>query len=153
MQVAAYLNQFNLTSELLPLVNGTVPDVYRREMRGMASMLNVSFDDLLTASLIGDLEDSVPGGVWVPSCTSIVAQRSNGTIYHARNQDHPRSYLGTTVQVDFVKGGALRYTATQFAGTVGMTGSALLPGKWSWSINSRRITFLKRSTDTIKTLH
>ena len=43
-------------------------------------------------------------------CTSIVAQRSNGTIYHGRNLDYGIPGLqNLTIEVDFVSDGQVLY--------------------------------------------
>ena len=73
-------------------------------------------------------------------CTSIVAQSSNGTVYHARNQDYPLRFAKTTIEVDFYRGGSRLYTSTIFAGSEDISGSALRAGGWSFSINERKYT-------------
>ncbi|KAK3514669.1 hypothetical protein QTP70_021575, partial [Hemibagrus guttatus] len=54
-------------------------------------------------------------------CTSIVAQGTNGNIYHGRNLDYPHSVLkNVTINVQFIKNGEVAYRGTTFAGYVGL---------------------------------
>lgn len=71
------------------------------------------------------------------SCTGIVAQSSNGTIYHARNLDYPTLLAPLQYDGTFMKGGKVLFEGTSFAVTVGMGGNCMVPGKWSAEINAR----------------
>ena len=156
----------NATDAIVAAMAPNVPDAYVREMQGMARILNVTYEATLVTQLYAELVQALPdddgngdgarrlralralrdGGGAVHAtgkeCTSIVAQRANGTVYHARNQDYPAKFAATTIQLDFVRGNNKIYTATNFAGCVGLSGSAVRlggarAGAWSWSINER----------------
>lgn len=71
------------------------------------------------------------------SCTGIVAQGSNGTIYHARNMDYPPAFAPLQYDGTFVRDGKVVFKGTGFAATVGIGGSCMVPGKWSAEINER----------------
>lgn len=204
------------------LINATtIPSEYMQEVQGLADGLGMSYRDVLIPQMYYELTAVVPSlgdvdavaaveGVSsdardaarrlvadvrrLKECTSIVAQRSNGTVYHARNQgesatagarvyrsrgckcvearctvltscaaaslacvhpastsppsdpgivtgptaaDYPTYMESFVIHVDFMRGGTLAYTATSFAGFVGIGGTAMAPGAWSWSINER----------------
>ncbi len=65
-------------------------------------------DFLAAAAAVGHSNDALWG------CTSIVAQNSNGSIVHARNQDYSMPGLDNiTITVDFTRGGEVRARACQ----------------------------------------
>jgi len=76
------------------------------------------------------------------ACTAIVAQTTNGEIYHVRNMDFWDGIWLTdhlknlTITIDFQKGGKTQYYATSFAGYVGIL-SGMKPNAFSVSINTR----------------
>merc|ERR1712151_1470384 len=75
--------------------------------------------------------------VGTQSCTGIVAQNANGTIFHGRNQDYPPPFSPLQYDGTFMKNGKILFEATTFAGIVGVGGTCMVPGGWSVSINAR----------------
>jgi len=75
-------------------------------------------------------------------CTSIVAQKEDGHILHARNLDFgfgdsfTSQLQNITVQVDFQRGGKTLYSGATYAGYVGVL-TGLSAGKFSISLNER----------------
>ena len=77
----------------------------------------------------------VAGWKW---CTSIVAQHTNGSIYHARNQDYSLPGLtNITMDVIFRKGGLDLFVGTTFAGYLGAPTAMRFDGGWSVNADSR----------------
>lgn len=71
------------------------------------------------------------------ACTSVVAQNSNGTIYHGRNLDYPIPGLrNLTVKAVFTRGGEVQYYGTTFVGYVGLL-TGMRPHGWSVSVDER----------------
>lgn len=120
-----------------------VPDEQRREMEGIASALGVEYKDALMANFFYELDEVTENlpekwrSVMQRSCTGIVTQSSSGTILHARNMDYPPPFAPLQYDGTFIKGGKVVFEGASFAGTVGMGGSCMVPGKWSAEINAR----------------
>jgi N-acylethanolamine-hydrolysing acid amidase len=120
-----------------------VAEEHRKEMEGIASALNVTYEDALMANFFYELSDVTADlppewkNVSSRSCTGIVAQASDGTIYHGRNQDYPPPFSPLQYDGTFTKGGKVVFEGTSFAGTIGMGGTCMVPGKWSAEINAR----------------
>lgn len=71
------------------------------------------------------------------ACTSIVAQNTNGTIYHGRNLDYPIPGLrNLTAEVVFTRGDNVEYYGTTFLGYVGLL-TGMRPHGWSVSVDER----------------
>ncbi|KAK3538947.1 hypothetical protein QTP86_023550 [Hemibagrus guttatus] len=95
------------------------PQPYADEIRSMAAFYGSDISDILLLNFA--YEVSV-------FCTSIVAQGTNGNIYHGRNLDYPHSVLkNVTINVQFIKNGEVTYDlhivayrGTTFAGYVGL---------------------------------
>jgi len=121
----------NLLAPIVAQLDKYFPIDYANELRGIATLTApVGFDlgILVGMNLIYDIS---------AGCTSIVAQTSTGEILHARNLDYPIPNLqNITIQVDFRSSGKTQYTATTFAGYVGVL-TGLRPFAWSVSVNER----------------
>jgi len=100
------------------LQNATkMPQEYVEEIRGAAESVGFNFSEVYQAQFLYELQH----GNTQKACTSIIAEKSNGTIMHVRNQD--LSYPGldkVTIDVEFQKGGKTIYYGTTFAGYVGV---------------------------------
>jgi len=70
------------------------------------------------------------------ACTSIVAQRSNGTVFLARNQDYPPPFTLVMIHAVFTRGGKKMYEGTGYAGTIGLA-TGFVAGGWAASLNAR----------------
>lgn len=71
------------------------------------------------------------------ACTSIVAQRSDGTILHCRNLDYGIAGLNKlAVAVNFTKAGRVVYRGVTFAGYVGLL-TGVKEGAFSVSVDER----------------
>ncbi|XP_036620776.1 N-acylethanolamine-hydrolyzing acid amidase-like [Trichosurus vulpecula] len=115
--------------EIINDLDGLLLEPYTHEIRGICNALNISFVDGILFNLV--YESSV-------FCTSIVAQDTNGRIYHARNLDYEpgEGLRNFTVDVQFIKNGQIAYTGTTFVGYVGIwTGQS--PHKFTISGNQR----------------
>lgn len=126
------------------LLNATVVDDEQRgEMQGIADALGVPYKDALMVNFFYELDevaDALPEEwrqVMARACTGIVAQSSNGTIYHARNMDYPPPFSAVQYIGTFMKGGEVLFKGTSFASITGMGGNCMVPGKWSAEINAR----------------
>ncbi|KAG7493811.1 N-acylethanolamine-hydrolyzing acid amidase [Solea senegalensis] len=126
-----------------------IPQPYAGEIRGMASNFGSSLSDVIVLNFAYEIS---------AFCTSIVAQDTNGTVYHGRNLDYPHSILrNLTINVVFLKDGEVKYRGTSFAGYVGLwTGQS--PNKftvsgdqrgshrwWNWWKNVVSALLLRRS--------
>jgi len=127
------------------LLNATVvSDEQRREMQGIADALSMPYEDAFMVNFFYELDEitseDVPDEwrqVMSRSCTGIVAQSSNGTIYHARNMDYPPPFAPLQYDGTFMKDGKVLFEGTSFASITGMGGNCMVPGKWSAEINAR----------------
>uniref|UniRef100_A0A667Y9I9 N-acylethanolamine-hydrolyzing acid amidase n=1 Tax=Myripristis murdjan TaxID=586833 RepID=A0A667Y9I9_9TELE len=126
-----------------------IPQPYAGEIRGMASHFGASLADVIILNFAYEIS---------AFCTSIVAQDTNGHVYHGRNLDYPHDVLrNLTVNINFLKNGEVMYSGTSFAGYVGLwTGQS--PNKftisgdqrgdehwWEWWKNAVSAFLLKRS--------
>ncbi|XP_043825388.1 N-acylethanolamine-hydrolyzing acid amidase-like [Dromiciops gliroides] len=115
--------------EIIDHLDGLLLEPYANEIRGISNALNISFVDGVLFNLV--YESSV-------FCTSIVAQDTDGHIYHGRNFDYDSgdSLRNFTVDIQFIKNGQIAYTGTTFVGYVGIwTGQS--PHKFTVSGNQR----------------
>lgn len=70
-------------------------------------------------------------------CTSIVAQYTNGTIFHGRNLDYGIPGLeNITATINFKKNGKILYQSTQYVGYMGIL-TGMRPDGWAVSVNQR----------------
>lgn len=101
------------------LQNATkMPQEYVDEIRGLAEVTGFKYEDVYQANFLYELSH---GTTESKMCTSIVAEKSNGTIMHVRNQD--LSYPGLdniTADIEFQRGGKTVYFGTTFFGYVGL---------------------------------
>ena len=117
-----------VTSEVLDLlavvglkVETAFPYPYNYEIMGIAELLKgVSMGDVILGNVLYELTAFGHGSS--KACTSIVAEATNGTIFHGRNLDYSiGKYLrNLTITVDFQSGGQTVYTGTTFAGFIGL---------------------------------
>ncbi|KAM9859076.1 N-acylethanolamine-hydrolyzing acid amidase-like [Aulostomus maculatus] len=135
-----------------PIVNALekyIPQPYAGEIRGLASHLDGSLSDVIILNFAYEIS---------AFCTSIVAQDSNGHMYHGRNLDYPHPILrNLTLNVYFHKNGEVVYHGTSFAGYVGLwTGQSpykfTISGDqrgadhwWNWWKNMVSALLLRRS--------
>ena len=126
------------------LAGGSWTEEHLGEMKGIADALNQTVDTVQVANLfyefsaIGSSKSGDKGTTRAPwGCTSIVAQNTNGSIMHARNQDYSMPGLANiTITVDFTRGGKIAYTGNTFVGYIGLP-TAMRPGGWSVSCDAR----------------
>ncbi|XP_064597794.1 N-acylethanolamine-hydrolyzing acid amidase-like [Liolophura sinensis] len=99
------------------------------EIKGVAKIFGLPLGEMVLLNIIYDM---------TAFCTSVVAQDSAGNIWHTRNLDY---YYGDvlrnmTIVVNFQRNGKTVYTATTYAGYVGiLTGQK--PGLFSVSVDQR----------------
>jgi N-acylethanolamine-hydrolysing acid amidase len=115
------------------LIAGFLGQPYQDEMKGVAKALNTSLGIVAIVNL----------GYEVSAfCTSIVAQATDGSVYHARNLDFGEGMGFTdilrnlTFEVDFQSGGVTQYSCVTYASFVGcLTG--VRPSGWAVTVNTR----------------
>lgn len=107
-------------AELLPLVDlfgdsldTYMPQPYADEVRGIALETGMPLGDVALLNMLYDV---------TAFCTSIVIEDTKGAIYHGRNLDYQfTDFLrNTTLLVYFQRSGKTVYTATTYAGYVGV---------------------------------
>jgi len=109
------------------------PSEYAREIRGCSEYVGIGYGWLTLFNLGYEVSDF---------CTSIIAQTTDGTIYHVRNMDFWDGVWLTghlknmTYQADYHKNGQLLFHATTFAGYAGVL-SGMKPNGFSISIDTR----------------
>jgi N-acylethanolamine-hydrolysing acid amidase len=130
--------------ELEPLwanVLSSYPESYQEEVRAFYKFIaeeqgtNWTLGQVTMVQLFYEVEDA---------CTSIVAQHSNGTIFHGRNLDYGLPGLQNfTATITVVKDGKPVTRGTMYVGYLGfLTGHHILPdgtASWSVSLNERFI--------------
>uniref|UniRef100_A0A3P9QBW7 Acid ceramidase N-terminal domain-containing protein n=1 Tax=Poecilia reticulata TaxID=8081 RepID=A0A3P9QBW7_POERE len=85
------------TSPIVMFLEKHIPQLYSREIRGIASTMKMKLADVVILNFAYE---------FTAYCTSIVAQDKNGNIYHGRNFDFPHSVLrNLTMNVVFFKNG------------------------------------------------
>ncbi|KAM4612608.1 N-acylethanolamine-hydrolyzing acid amidase-like [Polymixia lowei] len=139
----------NAVAPVVVALEKYIPQPYAGEIRGMASHFGGSLSDIILLNFAYEIS---------AFCTSIVAQDTNGHVYHGRNLDYPHAILrNLTINVIFLKNGEVAYRGTSFAGYVGLwTGQS--PNKftisgdqrgkehwWEWWKNVVSAFLLKRS--------
>jgi len=109
------------------------PYEYAQEIMGCAEQLGFPYGYLALFNLGYEVSDA---------CTSIVAQGTDGKIYHARNLDFWAG-MGFTdtlkelaVMLDYQKGGKTVFTSVSFAGMVGVL-SGFKSGEFSVTVDTR----------------
>lgn len=109
-----------LISELAAELLYIIPQPYRDEISGISKALEIPVEKVVMMNVYYDFTAYKKSGY--KACTSIVAANSNGTVVHGRNLDyHARDDLRElTLQADFVKNGKVQFTATTYAGYVGV---------------------------------
>ncbi|PAV77321.1 hypothetical protein WR25_08407 [Diploscapter pachys] len=119
-----------------------IPQPYKDEIYGMSEYSGVPVNEI---ALLNTFYEIAKG------CTSIVAQDSQGKIYHARNQDFgflfiwnitTHNWMQTTalkdivIHVNYEKNGQILYKGVTFAGHLG-TLTGIRPHGWTISTNAR----------------
>ena len=123
---------------LISNAEARLPAWAREEMLGVADALNVTFGDVVIVNLFFEI---------TPFCTSIVSQSAaSGSIYHARNMDFglampqlSASLRDIAIDVEFWNSGKLAFSATTFAGYVGVA-TGMRAGAFSVTANEREMT-------------
>lgn len=160
--IMAYLESY-IPKEFVPIIEKIAADIdtyfpqpFADELKGVAKGYGLKLGDAVIVNLIYQLE-----GIGVncsarnntgpcPSmemkkrgpglCTSIVAEDENGMMFHGRNLDWsiPAILRKTMIDVDYVKGGKIIFTASQPAGFVGIL-HGVRHGGWSYSMDARDV--------------
>jgi len=113
------------------------PEDFAEEMQGIASTLGVGYDDIVMGNMYYEISSLTGVLGWLnKSCTSIVAENINGSVYLARNQDYPPPFSVLLYNAQVYKGGKMLYQGTAFAGVIGVA-TAMAPGGWAVSIDAR----------------
>ncbi|XP_070581979.1 N-acylethanolamine-hydrolyzing acid amidase-like [Ptychodera flava] len=106
-----------------------LPSPYKEEITGMAAYAGVNLGELVALNIIYDIS---------AFCTSIVAQDSNGVIWHGRNLDYQFVDVlrNITLIYDAQKNGETVYTATTFLGYTGVL-TGMKPNGFTVSVDQR----------------
>lgn len=118
-----------IIGEVVSKVESILPQPFTDEIRGISNFFNVSLAEGILVNLAYEAS---------AFCTSIVAQDSQGHIYHGRNLDYPfgNALRKLTADVQFLKNGQIAFTGTTFVGYVGLwTGQS--PHKFTVSGDER----------------
>ncbi|XP_077987046.1 N-acylethanolamine-hydrolyzing acid amidase-like [Glandiceps talaboti] len=110
-------------------VDPLIPSPYREEMQGFAKATGIKLSDVIALNLEYE---------FMTFCTSIVAQDSNGQIWHGRNMDY--GFVDVLRNITFVsdvtKGGKVIYTGTTFVGFSGIL-TGMRPHGFSITVDAR----------------
>lgn len=103
------------------LLNVTkMPQEYIDEIHGAVNSIGFNFSELYQMQFFYELQ-SAHSNKQPQACTSIIAENSNGTIMHVRNQDLSWPGLNKlTIDLDFQKGGKTIFFGTTFVGYIGV---------------------------------
>lgn len=114
-------------------------DEYARELKGLASLTGVPYDDLVVWNSYYELTKARGSGHVVLDdrmCTSIVAQNANGSMYLGHNFDYPTQFGPGMINVLFVKGGKTVWEGSVVAGQIGPM-AGVVPGAFAVAIDAR----------------
>ena len=136
----SYGQLYSMLSILGGDIDKYVPDPYAGEIRGIASSTGITAGEILFINIIygltafGEKSSSTKS---LLGCTSIVTQTKSGHILHGRNLDYGISLLrNLAINVDFQISEVTTFTATTFAGYVGvLTGQK--PNSFTISLDER----------------
>ncbi|XP_034959014.2 N-acylethanolamine-hydrolyzing acid amidase [Zootoca vivipara] len=94
-------------------IESFAPQPFAGEIRGLCQALGLNVGDGLLLNLAYES---------TAFCTSIIAQDNNGNIYHGRNMDYAFGDIlrKTTIDVEFIKNGQVKFRGTTFLGYVGL---------------------------------
>ncbi|XP_052794141.1 acid ceramidase-like [Mya arenaria] len=125
-----------------PAIVDVLPQPFQDEIRGISDVTGIEIGEVTLYNIFYEI---------FTVCTSIVAQDSNGTLYHARNLDFGlfmgwdpknRTWVITEllrpaiVNLDFQRGGKTVFKSVNYAGYVGIL-TAISPGKFTLTMNER----------------
>ena len=116
-----------------------ISDPYAGEIRGAAKHVNVSVGEAVLFNLVYELTAYRGAPQEGKACTSIVAESSEGKIFHGRNLDYdfePATLRKGVIVVNFQSKGITQYTGTTFAGYVGLV-TGQKPNKFTVSLDAR----------------
>ncbi|XP_038059907.1 N-acylethanolamine-hydrolyzing acid amidase-like [Patiria miniata] len=128
-----------MSPELLALLNVLasqidyfLPSPYAGEIRGVANYFEMDIGEVVFLNVLYSFSATTT------SCTSIVAQDSDGNIWHGRNLDFAFTEVlrNLTAEIDFQSKGKTLYTSTVFVGNVGAVTSQR-PNGFTVSLNER----------------
>ncbi|XP_072178589.1 N-acylethanolamine-hydrolyzing acid amidase-like [Diadema setosum] len=110
-------------------IEDLLPQPYADELKGISKTLNITLGEITVVNMLYEFS---------AACTSIVAQDSNGTIWHSRNLDFEMTaqLKNITAILDFKSKGKTVYTTTNFVGQVGVF-TGMKPNKFTISLNER----------------
>ncbi|XP_033635772.1 N-acylethanolamine-hydrolyzing acid amidase-like [Asterias rubens] len=123
----------NETAALMEVIGEEIekylPSPYAGEIRGIAKHFKLKVGEMVFVNIFYDVS---------VGCTSIVAQDSQGSIWHGRNMDYSNSptLRNLSVIVDFQSNGKTLYTSTTFLGQTG-TFTGQRPDAFTVSFNQR----------------
>lgn len=106
-----------------------IPEPYAAEIKGIAKTSGLGVGEVVGLNIVYDV---------TAFCTSIVAEDTQGNIFHARNLDYKvtRELKNITSVVTYYRGGLPEYTTTSFLGQVGAF-TGMRPHEFTISLNER----------------
>ncbi|CAJ0921791.1 unnamed protein product, partial [Mesorhabditis belari] len=124
---------------------GRYPAPYSDEIQGIADVVGIPVEQIAMMNVFYELSR------W---CTSIVAESSDNSMWHARNLDFGQLFIWdpeietwdltdtlrqVTVNINFMKGGKLLYKGTTFAGHTGII-TGMRMGEFTLSMNAKEVS-------------
>ncbi|XP_022106266.1 acid ceramidase-like isoform X2 [Acanthaster planci] len=143
--LGAFFNETKVTElldDIMAPLAFTLPQPYQDEILGIAESTGIPLGQIVLYNIFYEVN---------PFCTSIVAENSNGTLYHARNMDFgiflgwdvkskqwavTESLKPLLVNVDYQQGGKTVAKAVHFAGYIGVI-TGVKPGVLTMTMNAR----------------
>lgn len=124
-----------IPKDAVPLLEELAADLdnylpYAGELKGLARSANMSLGAIVMANILYDV---------TAFCTSIVMENNNGSIFHGRNLDYSlgkEMLSALTIVVDFQQSGKTVYTATTYAGYVGIL-TGMKPHAFTITVDER----------------
>lgn len=106
----------NTANLMVAAVNTSIPSDYRDEMKGIASVLDVPYEEVLLANVYYEVSGIGKNvSLFERACTSIVAQNTNGSIFLARNQDYPPPFELVEFHAVFKRNDEIAFQGMEFS--------------------------------------
>ena len=132
-----------LLAKILAKANKELSYPYAEEMAGIAKAAKVPLAHLMMMNFMYEMVafkqvQEYLNSTFTTGCTTILAEKEDGTVYLARNTDWGlvEMFRKLTIIVDFQENGKTIYTGTTFAGYVGVI-SGQKPNSFVMAINER----------------
>ncbi|XP_028658143.1 N-acylethanolamine-hydrolyzing acid amidase-like [Erpetoichthys calabaricus] len=124
-------NMYFLARKIAVKALSRLPKSQKKEIVGLAKELKTDIADIMLFNFLYERTTFRDG-------TSIIAQDSNGHIFHGRNLDNTYSadFRNLTIEVQFVRRGKVVFQGTTFVGYIGLW-NGMKPYKFAITANER----------------